>query len=141
VQATIILALGLALGARVESGFVGWIVVLLSAALVAACFAGLSHGVALLTRRHESMIAVSNFVALPLMFLSTILIAPELMPEWMRWAALVNPVNWGVVAAREAVQPGTDWAAVGIHLALLLAFASVTASFATLAFRAYRRTL
>ncbi len=141
VQGTIILAIGYALGARVASGLLGWLVVLLAAALVAACFAGMSHGVALLTRRHESMIAVSNFVGLPLMFLSTILIAPELMPEWMRWAAHVNPVNWGVVAAREAVEPGTSWATVGVYLALLVAVTAVTASFGTLAFRAYRRTL
>jgi hypothetical protein len=84
---------------------------------------------------------VSNFVGLPLMFLSTILIAPEVMPEWMRWAAHVNPVNWGVVAAREAVEPGTSWSTVGVYLALLVGVTAVTASFGTLAFRAYRRTL
>ena len=140
-QAVIILALGFLLGARVHSGFLGWLVVLSAAALVAACFAGMSHGIALLTRRHESMIAVSNFIALPLMFLSTILIAPDLMPDWMQWAARVNPVNWGVVAAREAVEPAADWGAIGLHLALLLAFAALTSAFATWCFRLFRRTL
>jgi ABC-2 type transport system permease protein len=132
---------GFVLGARIHAGFLGWIVVLAAAALVAASFSGISQGLALLTRREESMIAVANATALPLMFLSSILIAPELMPDWMREVARVNPVNWGVVVAREVVNPGTSWATVGIHGALLLAFTALTASFGTFAFRAYRRTL
>ena len=112
-----------------------------AAALVAASFAGISQGLALLTRREESMIAVANATALPLMFLSSVLIAPELMPDWMRAVARVNPVNWGVVAAREVVERGTSWATVGVHIALLIAFAAVTTAFGSLAFRAYRRTL
>ncbi len=87
------------------------------------------------------MIALANFIALPLMFLSAILIAPELMPGWMQAAARFNPVHWAVVAAREAVETETDWASVGIHIALLAGFAGASAAFATWAFRAYRRTL
>ena len=141
VEAVIVLGVGFALGARIDAGLVGWIVVLVAAALVAAAFSGISQGLALLTRREESMIAVANATALPLMFLSTILITPELMPAWMRNVARINPVNWGVVAAREVVEPATSWATVGIHVGLLLAFAALTTSFGTLAFRAYRRTL
>ncbi|MDQ3889465.1 MAG: ABC transporter permease [Actinomycetota bacterium] len=140
-EALIVLSLGYALGARVAAGVAGWLVVLVAAALVTACFAGLSNGLALLTRRDATMIAVANFIALPLMFLSAILIAPELMPAWMRWAARFNPVNWGVAAAREAVQAGTKWPFVALQLGLLLAFAALTAAFATWAFRMYRRTL
>ena len=141
VEAVIVLGIAYALGARIDAGLVGWVVVLGAAALVAASFAGISQGLALLTRREESMIAVANATALPLMFLSSILIAPELMPGWMRDVATVNPVNWGVVAAREVVEPATSWGTVGIHVALLLAFTAATAAFGTFAFRAYRRTL
>src|SRR5918999_1070401 len=81
VEAVIVLGVAYALGARIDAGLVGWIVVLGAAALVAASFAGISQGLALLTRREESMIAVANATALPLMFLSSILIAPELMPD------------------------------------------------------------
>ena len=141
VEAVIVLGVGYALGARIEAGMVGWLVVLLAAALVAASFAGISQGLALLTRREESMIAVANATALPLMFLSSVLIAPELMPDWMRAVARVNPVNWGVVAAREVVERGTNWAVVAVHVALLVAFAAATTAFGSFAFRAYRRTL
>jgi len=141
VQGLIILLIGVALGANVRGGAPGWVAVLLAAALVAGGFAGISHGIALLTRREATMIAVANFIALPLMFLSATLITESLMPEWMQWVARFNPVNWAVVAAREAVESGTDWGAVGARLGLLLAFTAATAAFATWAFRAYRRTL
>jgi ABC-2 type transport system permease protein len=143
IQTVIILGIGFLLGARVHAGagVVGWLVIILAGALVAACFSGISHGIALLARREETMIAVSNFIALPLMFLSSTLIALSLMPGWMQWAARFNPVNWGVVASREMVDAHADWASVGVHLGLLVAIAAATAAFATWSFRAYRRTL
>ena len=141
VQALIILALGYALGARVHGGLAGWLVVLAVAALVTACFAGMSNGIALLTRREESMIALSNFIALPLLFLSSVLMAEELMPEWIRWIARFNPVHWGAVSARAAVQEGSDWGTVFAYLGLLAAATAAMAAFATWCFRAYRRAL
>jgi ABC-2 type transport system permease protein len=141
IQTVIILGIAWLLGARVERGAVGWIVMIAVAALVAAGFAGISHGLALIVRREETLIAVLNFFGLPLTFVSAILIAQALMPAWMRWAAKFNPVQWGVVTTREMANTSTDWGAVGVYLGLLLAFTAATTAFATWAFRAYRRTL
>ena len=87
------------------------------------------------------MIALANFIGLPLMFLSAMLIDRDLMPGWMRTASLANPVEWAVSSAREPVLPSPDWGAVALFLALLAAFAGATAGLATWAFRAYQRTL
>jgi ABC-2 type transport system permease protein len=141
IEAVIVLGIGFLLGARIHSGAAGWLAILVTAALLTACFAGLSNAIALLVRREATMIALANFIALPLMFLSAILIAPDLMPGWMQTAARFNPVHWAVLAAREAVETDTDWGSIGIHIALLAGFAALTAVFATWAFRAYRRTL
>lgn len=141
IQGLVILLVGTVIGARVASGLVGWAAILAAAMLVAAGFAGISHGLALLTRREATMIALANFIGLPLMFLSAILIARPLMPGWMQWAARFNPVDWGVRTAREPALPGTDWSSVGLHAALLAGFVAATAAFATWAFRAYRRSL
>jgi len=46
-----------------------------------------------------------------------------------------------VIAAREAVLPGTDWGSIGVHLLYLAALTVVTTAFATWTFRAYQRTL
>jgi ABC-2 type transport system permease protein len=141
VQTIIILGIAWLLGARVERGVGGWLVIIAVASLVAAGFAGISHGVALLVRREETLIAILNFFGLPLTFISAVLITQALMPDWMQWAARFNPVNWGVVAAREMASRGTDWGTVGLYLALLLAFVAATSALATRAFRVYRRTL
>lgn len=139
-QAVLILVTGLALGAT-NGGPTGWLVIMLAAFLVAAGFAGLSHGVALLTRQEASMIAVAQFIGLPLLFFSTLLIARELIPAWMRSLSLLNPVEWAVRAARGEALPGTAWDEMGLFIALLALFAIAAGGFATWSFRAYQRTL
>ena len=139
-QAVLILLTGLALGAT-NGGLVGWIVILLAAFLTAAGFAGLSHGIALRTRQEASMIAVAQFIGLPLLFFSSLLIARTLIPGWMQNVSLLNPVEWAVRAARGEALPGTDWGAMGAFLLLLGAFVALTTAFATASFRAYQRTL
>jgi ABC-2 type transport system permease protein len=140
VQACIILLVGLALGAT-NGGPTGWAAILLASFFVAAGFSGISTGIALLARQEATMIAVANFIGLPLLFFSSILIARALIPGWMRGLSLVNPVEWAVRAAREPVLPDTAWDDVGIFVALLLLFAIATGAFATWAFRAYQRSL
>ena len=137
----LLLLLGLALGVRIHGGALGWIVVFLAAALLAMAFAGLSHGIALLVRTQASMIAAANFIGLPLMFISSILIPQTAMPHWIEVLSRFNPVNWGVRAARNAVVVGGDWGPTGAYLALLLAATAAGVTFATWTFRVYQRSL
>ena len=139
-QGLLILLTGLLLGAT-NGGAVGWLVILLVAFLTAAGFSGLSHGIALRTRQEASMIAVAQFISLPLVFFSSLLIARTLIPGWMQNLSLLNPVEWAVRAARGEVLPGTDWGEMGALLLLLVAFAALTTAFATWSFRSYQRTL
>ena len=139
VQSIIVLVLGLALGASFPGGVAGFVVVLLPAVLVGAGFSALSNGVALITRREETLIAVINFVGLPLTFLSAAFMDRNLMPEWIQIAARANPVQWAVDGARGAML-GSDWAGVWLNCGLLAAFTVVTGFFATQAFRVYRRS-
>jgi ABC-2 type transport system permease protein len=141
IQALVILVVALVLGVRVHTGIVGWLVIILVAMLVNSAFAGISQAIALLTRREATMIAIANFIGLPLLFLSTTMIARAQMPDWMQTAARFNPVDWGVRAAREVVLPGTAWSTVGEYLLLLLALTALTAAAATWTFRIYQRTL
>ncbi|MGD0714253.1 MAG: ABC transporter permease [Gaiellaceae bacterium] len=140
-QALILLLVALALGVRVHGGVLGWLVVLVASALLAMVFAGFSNGVALLLRREASMIATANFVGLPLMFLSSILLSTALMPGWISSISRFNPVNWGVRAARNAVVVGGDWGPTAEFLFFLVAATAVTSAFATWTFRAYQRSI
>ena len=141
IQAVVILLVSLALGVRVHTGALGWLVIIVAAILVNSAFAGISQAIALLTRREATMIAVANFIGLPLLFLSTTMIARAQMPHWMQQVARFNPVNWGVEAARSVVLPNTDWSSVGWHLLYLVVLSAVTAGLATWTFRAYQRSL
>jgi ABC-2 type transport system permease protein len=140
-QAIILLLVGLALGVRVHGGAAGWLVVLAAAFLLAMVFAGFSNGIALLLRREASMIATANFVGLPLMFLSSILVTTALMPGWIKAIARFNPVNWGVHASRNAVVTGGAWGASSYYLLFLLAAVAATSLFATWCFRSYQRSI
>jgi ABC-2 type transport system permease protein len=140
IQGVIVLVVALALGAT-NGGPLGWLVITLAGALVAAGFAGISCGIALLTRREATMIAIANFIGLPLLFFSSILIARALIPGWMQDLSLLNPVEWAVRAAREPVLPSSAWDEVGLFLAALVLFSLLTSAFATWAFRAYQRAL
>jgi ABC-2 type transport system permease protein len=141
IQAVVILVVALALGVRVSTGALGWLVVIVVAMLVNAAFAGVSQGLALLTRREATMITLANFISLPLLFLSAALFPAKQMPHWMRGFVSFNPVNWGVKAARGVVLPGTDWSSVGLHIGYLAALCVATAAFANWTFRSYQRSL
>jgi ABC-2 type transport system permease protein len=141
IQAVIILVVALVLGVRVHTGAAGWVIIIVAAILVNSAFSGISQGIALLTRREATMIALANFIGLPLLFISTTLIARAQMPAWMRAATHANPMDWGVRAAREVVLPGTAWSTVGLYLLFLLVLSAATAAFATWCLRAYERTL
>jgi ABC-2 type transport system permease protein len=141
VQALIIIVLGLLLGATYTGGVVGLAVLTAASVLLGAGFGGLSNAIAILSRKEETMIAASNFILLPLTFLSSVFMAQALMPQWMQDVARYNPVNWAVEAGREALSADVDWAMVGWRLGALLAFALVCGWLATRAFRVYQRSV
>jgi ABC-2 type transport system permease protein len=140
VQSLILITLGYLTGARFAGGVGGVIVLFICAMLLAAPFAALSNALALVVRKHESVIGASNFILMPLMFLSPILMARSVMPEWIQSVSRFNPVNWSVEAARAALGEHTDWNFVLLRISLLLVFAAVSAALATRAFRAYQRS-
>ena len=90
IQAVIIIALGLVVGATYPGGIAGLTALTVCAVLFGTAIGALSNGVALLSRREETMIAVSNFVLLPLTFLSPVFMAQALMPQWMQDVAQYN---------------------------------------------------
>lgn len=139
-QVVVILVIAVLLGARPHGGALGVFVILIASALLGVSFAALSHGLALTTRRQQSLIAVVNLVALPLTFLSSMTMKKSLMPGWIRLASTLNPVDWGVEAGRNAFED-TAWHEAGLFLVLLSGFALVCCLWATSAFRKYQKTL
>ncbi len=93
IQSLILIGLGYVTGARFAGGLAGIFILLASAILLAAPFAALSDALALLVRRQESVIGASNFILMPLTFLSPVFMAKNVMPDWIRAVSRYNPVN------------------------------------------------
>jgi ABC-2 type transport system permease protein len=140
-QTVIIVALGLAAGARFDGGAAGVAVLIAVAALVSLAFASLSIGLSLILRKEESVIAAVQFVALPLTFLGAGFIDERLMPGWIQTVSHYNPMNWAVLAGRSALGGGADLGLVASRGGWLLAFTVACALFATFAFRSYQRSV
>jgi len=81
-------------------GIAGLAALAVCAALLGTAIGARSKVIALLSRREEAMIAVSNFVLVPMTFLSLVFMAQALMPQWMQSVAKYNPVGWAVRAGR-----------------------------------------
>lgn len=140
VQTLIIVAIGLASGARFGHPAIGLPILLVGSMALAIGFAALSNALALLLRKEETVIAAVQFVALPLTFLSSGLMSQDLAAPWVADVARVNPVNWAVVAARQALSATVDWSSVLSHLGALAVFALVCGWLSTRAFRSYTRS-
>jgi len=141
VQSLIVLGVAWLAGARFGGGVAGILVLLLAAVLLTFVFGALSDAVALLTRQHTALIAISQILSLPLMFLSSAIMDTRLSPAWVGDVARFNPFEWAVVAGRDALQSSPDWGAIWGHLGLLGALTVVMTCLATLAFRVYRRSV
>lgn len=102
-QAAVVLALALALGARLHPDWSGLPAAVLCLALFALAFSSLSCALALRTRAQEAMAAFVHLVNLPLLFTSTALVPVRQMPDWLATAARWNPLTLTVDAWRGAL--------------------------------------
>jgi ABC-2 type transport system permease protein len=141
VQTVVVVGIAYLAGARFGGGLAGLAVTVLAATLISVIVASLSNALALLLRQQEALIGISQFIVLPLQFLSSAVMDTDRSPEWVQTAATYNPVDWAVVAAREALSASPDWSAVWPRLGVLMALAGVMAYLATRAFGSYQRSM
>jgi ABC-2 type transport system permease protein len=140
VQTLTVFVIALIAGARFDGGGAGVLVTVAAAVLISVIIASLSNAIALLVRQQEALIGISQFIVLPLQFLSSAIMDTRLSPGWVRHVARCNPVDWAVVASRQALSSGTQWGAVLPRLGFLVLLAAAMAWLATRAFRAYQRS-
>jgi ABC-2 type transport system permease protein len=141
VQTLIIVALGLAGGARYHGGVAGVAVMVAASILVGVVFGALSNAVGMMLRSREAIIGVYTFFMLPLMFLSSAFILTRLMPGWMQAIASRNPLNWVVQVGRSAVSVQPDWGAIGVRCGGLLVLAVACVAVSVVTFRSYQKNV
>jgi ABC-2 type transport system permease protein len=140
VQTLIVFGIAYAAGARFPGAAAGIPMTVLAAVLISVVIAAFSNAIALLVRQQDALIGISQFIVLPLQFLSSAIMDTSLSPAWVRHVARYNPVDWAVVASRQVLSDAPDWGAVWPRLVALVALAGVLAWLATRAFRTYQRS-
>lgn len=140
IQTLVVLGVAWLAGARFDGGWLGLVVLLVAAVLLTFIFAAFSNAMALLARAQTALIAISQVIAFPLMFLSSAIMDTGLSPAWVRNVARFNPFEWAVTAGRGSLQAAPDWGAVWGSLGLLAALAVVMTWLAARAFRVYQHS-
>ncbi|MBV8480744.1 MAG: ABC transporter permease, partial [Actinobacteria bacterium] len=136
VQSLILVGVAFADGAHFSFGSIVAMIVL--AVLLGGGVAALSDALALVARQEETLIGAVQFVILPATFLSSGMMAANLLPGWIHDIARFNPVNWAVVGARAG---SSDWGMVGTRAGLLAVLLIACAALATRAIRVYQRAV
>ena len=127
VISTAMVVIGMLFGVRIESGFAGYLVLVVMIALWAVAFSGFMQLIALKSRSAAATQA-GSMVFFPLLFLTPNFVPRNLLTRPMEIAATLNPVTYVMEAARSLILDGFDGAAlakgfavVGAALVLMLA--------------------
>jgi ABC-2 type transport system permease protein len=110
-QTITMLLVGLALGARPETGGLGLLAVLGFALLLGISFSGLPVGVALLTGSAAAT-GGASFLFFPLTFLTAAYVPLDRLDGWFRTATDLNPITYPLEAMRAILNTGWDAALI-----------------------------
>lgn len=134
-QSLIILTVGYVMGASVETGVPGILMVLATVALFGLAWAGIAQIVALRTKNSEAVFGFGAFLTFPLLFMSTALTPEFFMPQWMQTVSKFNPISYTVEALRVLVLSGFDWGVIGQAYGVIIGIAVVTVGGSIFMFR------
>jgi ABC-2 type transport system permease protein len=118
VMAGIVLVVSILLGATVETGIPGVLLILLLCGVFGLAWAGTSFIPALTTKSEQATGSLS-LIFFPLAFLSTAFVPEPLMPGWIAFINEWNPITYLIEAIRALMTTGYDWGAIGAALLAL----------------------
>jgi ABC-2 type transport system permease protein len=107
----VMLVIGMLFGVRIESGVVGFVLLMVMTALWAVVFSGVMQLVALKTRSAAATQGAS-MIFFPLLFLTPNFVPRDMLTRPMEIAATINPVTYVMEAARSLIIDGWDGAAL-----------------------------
>jgi ABC-2 type transport system permease protein len=135
VQALVYLAVGLAVGVDIESGFAGVLVLFAFAVLISVGFGALGAFAALRTGSGEAVQSLfpAFFVFL---FLSSMNMPRDLIEiDWFRAVATANPVSYLIECVRSLIITGWDGQALALGFGIAAAITVVALALASSALR------
>jgi ABC-2 type transport system permease protein len=123
-SSTLVLLVGIALGARVRSGVLGAVVIVVLAALFGVAYAGFGILVALRTRNVQA--TQSSFILFfPLLFLTPNFVPFDRLSPLMETLARINPVSYVIVGLRSLVIDGWDAGELLVCLGVIVGLGAI----------------
>lgn len=113
VQSTIIFIIAVLIGATILSPgqyAMTYLILFLFGVLISS----VATTIALYLGDHDSYAAVNTMISMPLFFTSTALMPYEVMPDWLRVIAHINPLSWAIDAIREVAVGIIPWISMGV---------------------------
>jgi ABC-2 type transport system permease protein len=134
-QALWYLAVGLAIGVRLETGVLGGLVIFVLAVLIVLAFGSFGALAALRTGSTEAVHSLFP-VFFVFLFISSMNLPRNLIEtDWFRIAASLNPVSYLIEAIRSLVIEGWDGQALALGFSMVVALAIVGLTLSSLALR------
>lgn len=106
-QASIVVLVGILLGARIDAGPGGFVVLVLFSAFWGVAYAGIGQTIALRTRNVQATQA-SFMLFFPLLFLTPTAVPREDLEGWLQTASAWNPVTYVMEGLRTLILDGWD---------------------------------
>jgi ABC-2 type transport system permease protein len=134
----LVLLAGLALGARVQTGVLGALVIVLLAALFGVAYAGFGILIALRTRNVQA--TQSSFLLFfPLLFLTPNFVPFDRLSPLMETLARINPISYVIVGVRSLVIDGWDAGKLTVAVLVIVALGIVLTGLSLRAIARYDR--
>ncbi|MBI5198196.1 MAG: ABC transporter permease [Nitrospirae bacterium] len=137
-QCLLILGLAMLIGVQVATGIGGFALILLIGMMLGIGLIALSTSMAFVVKGHGPFFALIGFATLPLIFMSSALVPLSIMPPWMSYLALLNPMTYAIEGVRSLIMTGWAWRDLAQLMGVLLFFDIVCVALGT---RIFRRSL
>jgi ABC-2 type transport system permease protein len=130
-QAIMIFGLALIIGVNVRLDFLDVAGVFVAIIAFAMCFSSLSMLLASFLKTRDRMMGIGQLITMPLFFASNAIYPISIMPRWLQYVAMVNPVTYTVDAMRAMLLTGDysnlplDVAAISLSTVLFVSLASL----------------
>jgi ABC-2 type transport system permease protein len=138
IGSTLVLLVGIALGARVTTGVPGALVMILLGAGFAVAYAGFGVLVALRTRNVQA--TQSSFLLFfPLLFLTPNFVPFNRLSSVMETFARINPVSYVIVGLRSLVIDGWDAGKIGVCVGVIVGLGIILTALSLRTIATYNR--
>lgn len=124
-QTLLILGMAVLLGVSIATGVAGVLFLLAVGMALGAGITMISMALAFRLHSHGEFFAITGFLSLPLIFVSSALAPLSAMPGWLRLLAHLNPMTYAIDGVRTLVIAGWQWGLLLKVIPFLLLFDAV----------------